>query len=325
MSKIKGIDISKQTFDVSFFNKNKKWQFGQFTNDKKGFRKFEKLLEKGSIVVMEATGPYYMSLATYLHKKSYGVSVINPLIIRRFSQMQMNRAKTDRKDAQTIAQYGEQMNMQGQLKLWEPQSDAIYQMHQMQTLIDGYNKQLTMLNNQLEAFKSSGLLFSSVKSSIKQTIKKLNKEVKKLNLKVKEIANKHYKQTMTLLQSIPGIGYKTAVALIVLTNNFENFENYKQLIAYIGFSPRIYQSGTSVNGKGHICKMGNGKVRKMLYLCSWTAKRYNKAAITMYERLKEKGKPERVIKVAIANKLIKQAFAIVKSKKMYNENYLASA
>ena len=44
---------------------------------------------------------------------------------------------------------------------------------------------------------------------------------------------------MKLLQSIPGIGIKTAIALIVLTNNFENFDNYKQLIAYIGFSPRI--------------------------------------------------------------------------------------
>ena len=85
---------------------------------------------------------------------------------------------------------------------------------------------------------------------------------------MKELADENYKETMELIQSIPGIGPKTAMALIILTNNFENFENYKQLIAYIGFSPRIYQSGTSVNGKGHICKMGNAQIRKMLYLCS---------------------------------------------------------
>jgi hypothetical protein len=41
----------------------------------------------------------------------------------------------------------------------------------------------------------------------------------------------------------------------------------------------------------------------------------------MYERLKKKGKPERVIKIALANKLLKQAFAIAKNKIMFNENY----
>jgi len=324
MSKVIGIDISKQTFDVSFFNKKQKWQFEKFSNDKKGFKKLEKLLDKDSIVVMEASGPYYLSLAGYLHKKSYKVSVVNPLIIKRFSQMRMNRAKTDKKDAQTIAQYGNQMNMQEELHLWEPQSDAIYQMHQMQTLVDGYTKQLTMLKNQLGAFKSSGILDPVVKASIEQTIHKLNKEVKKLNQNMKELADENYKQTMELLQSIPGIGHKTAIALIVLTNNFEHFESYKQLIAYVGLSPRIYQSGTSVKGKGHIAKMGNGKVRKLLYMCSWSAKRYNKPIVAMYERLNKKGKTERVIKVALANKLIKQAFAIVKSGRAFEQDYVSS-
>ena len=52
------------------------------------------------------------------------------------------------------------------------------------------------------------------------------------------------------------------------------------------------------------------QIRKLLYMCSWTAKRYNKTCKEMYERLHAKGKPERVIKVAIANKLLKQIFAV---------------
>jgi transposase len=109
--------------------------------------------------------------------------------------------------------------------------------------------------------------------------------------------------------------------LNVITDGFTKFEHHKQLTAYIGFSPRVYQSGTSVKGKGHICKMGNAQIRKLLYLCSWTAKFCNKACREMYERLKEKGKPERVIKIAIANKLLKQAFAIGKSQMNYSENH----
>ena len=126
---------------------------------------------------------------------------------------------------------------------------------------------------------------------------------------------------MELLLRIPGVGIKTATMMCVITENFTKFENHKQLIAYVGFSPRIFTSGTSVKGKGHICKMGKGQIRKLLYLCSWSAKRVNKTCIEMYERLKAKGKPERVIKIAIANKLIKQIFAIGKNKTTYSENY----
>ena len=67
--------------------------------------------------------------------------------------------------------------------------------------------------------------------------------------------------------------------------------------------------------------MGKPQIRKLLYLCSWSAKRMNKTCIEMYKRLKEKGKPERVIKIAIVNKLIKQIFSIAKNKQNYSENY----
>jgi hypothetical protein len=58
--------------------------------------------------------------------------------------------------------------------------------------------------------------------------------------------------------------------------------------------------------------MGKSQIRKLLYLCSWTAKFCNKVCREMYERLKAKGKPERVFKISIANKLLKQAFSIGK-------------
>jgi len=146
--------------------------------------------------------------------------------------------------------------------------------------------------------------------------------IARLGARLEEIANKHYKSTIDRLQSIPSIGIKTAIQLTIITNNFQKFENYKQLTAYVGLSPRIFQSGTSVKGKGHICKMGNPQVRKLLYMCSWTAKKCNSSCKEMYDRLKAKGKPERVIKIAIANKLLKQAFAIATTQTIYKENYI---
>ena len=78
------------------------------------------------------------------------------------------------------------------------------------------------------------------------------------------------------LQSIPGIGKKTAATLITATKGMRGFSNYRQLSSYFGLCPRIYASGTSVRGKARICKMGQARMRQMLYVCAWSAMRYNK-------------------------------------------------
>ncbi len=93
---------------------------------------------------------------------------------------------------------------------------------------------------------------------------------------------------MENLQSIPGVGKQTAMMMCLITNNFEKFNHYKQLIAFVGFSPRIYQSGTSLKGRGTYLQMGKSQIRKLRHLCSWSAKRWNKTCKEMYERLKKR-------------------------------------
>lgn len=320
MGKIIGIDISKQTFDVCF-KENNKLSHMIYDNNLKGFKKFIKSIESKDlvIVVMEASGPYYVSLSNYLYDLSIKVSVINPLIIRRFSQMKFYRAKTDKKDAGIIMEYGE-LELKN-LRLWKPESEGSQSLKQMQTTLELLQKQVCQSKNQLSAFKSSGMLNREVEKGLKSIIRSIEKTIMKLEQQMLEVCNIHYKESLELITSIPCVGNKTAMMLIAITDNFNKFEHNKQLIAYVGFAPRVYQSGTSVRGKGHICKMGKSQIRKLLYMCSWTAKRYNRTCKEMYERLKAKGKPERVIKVAIANKLLKQIFAVATSKQKYIENY----
>ena len=106
MCKFIGIDISKQTFDVGFLE-NKIWKHYVFENKVSGFKKLLKLIKSVDWVVMEASGSYYLPLAEFLNKMGMQVCVVNPLVIRRFSQTNLYRAKTDKKDAQTIAEYAE--------------------------------------------------------------------------------------------------------------------------------------------------------------------------------------------------------------------------
>ena len=156
---------------------------------------------------------------------------------------------------------------------------------------------------------------------LKALLKTIKSKKDKLEKRISTFVKENYPDTYNALTSIPGIGTKTAVFLIALTNNFKKFDNAKKLSSFIGLVPRIYTSGTSVKGKGHITKMGNKYALKLLYLCSWSAKTHNLQWELLYNRLSEKGKPERVIKSAIANKLLWQAFAIGKNLNKYEKKF----
>src|SRR5690606_6652329 len=95
---VTGIDCSKDYFDIAVLIEGKVTFKSRFRNNSIGFMD---MLPHGldTHVVMEATGSYYFQLARFVHDSGVKVSVVNPLVIRRFAQMRMSRAKTDKKDA----------------------------------------------------------------------------------------------------------------------------------------------------------------------------------------------------------------------------------
>jgi len=309
-----GIDISKLSFDAAIKNESNKYSHYKFSNDKEGFAKFKKLLdEDGDVCVMEASGPYYLRLAQYLFDQNISVSVVNPLVIRRFGQMRLSRTKTDKKDAVIIAEYGKTENPD----LWHPEADYILEIKQMQAYVEQMNKSRTGFIRQKEAFKQNTVESLILNESIDKMIAGLEIEIAHIENKMTAIIKDHHGELFKQMQSIPGIGKKTAVLLIVISAGFTKFENARQLSSYIGISPRIFESGTSVKGKSKICKMGMSRIRTMLYVCSWSAKKCNNACRELYDRLVEKGKARKVALIAVANKLLKQAFALASKNEYY--------
>jgi hypothetical protein len=67
--------------------------------------------------------------------------------------------------------------------------------------------------------------------------------------------------------------------------------------------------------------MGMSRIRALLYVCAWSAKRCNRACRDLYERLLAKGKAKKLALIAVVNKLIKQAFAVATQQTIYNKNY----
>ncbi|WP_323370439.1 transposase, partial [Xanthomarina sp. F1114] len=116
-----------------------------------------------------------------------------------------------------------------------------------------------------------------VVSSLKRSLKQLEKEIKNLENKLLVFVKEAHQDLLTRLGSIPGIGRKTAIMLVVLTGGFERFTNARELCSYVGITSIIRQSGSRVKGRPRISKMGNQKLRNLLFMCSFTACKYNKA------------------------------------------------
>ena len=312
-----GVDISKVKFDIYFKLGNGEETKVKLDNNSEGFSELLNLLPSDSWVVMEASGPYYYQLASFLYDKGVMVSVINPLVIKRFTQMKLSRTKTDSADAKSIAEYGNLLK----ITPWEPLKSCYLEIKQWYA----YRKQLLKhqhaIQMKLEAFISTGTLNDLLRESIENELFRIDENIKEVDRQLNHLIDQENGQLREQLESVPGIGPKTSLLLIVALRGFENFQNYKQIISYLGLSPRIYESGTSVKGKAKICKMGMSEVRKCLYMAARSAKSYNKTCMELYSRLRAKGKAHRVAMVAVINKLIKQAFAIVKSNSYYVQNH----
>jgi len=308
-----GLDISQLVFDVTDSNGN----YYQFRNNASGFKKFVKLLNCDSHCVMEATGYYHYRLAYYLLESGIKVSVENPLSVKRFIQMKLSKIKTDKSDSKLICEYAQQVD----LKPWKGNSKEEMECLQITRVLSIYTKQCTMLKNKLHGEAVLGHPSKAVVSSLKRSLKQLEKEMKNLEDKLLALVKHSHQDLLTRLETIPGIGKKTAIMLVVLTGGFERFSSASELCSYAGLTPIIRQSGTSVNGRSRISKIGNQKLRNLLFMCSFNACKYNKACRDLYERIVAKGKSKKLALIAVCNKLLKQAFAIAKSGLIYDDTY----
>ena len=308
-----GIDISKATFDVSH-HVGQTYHHIQYANTPKGIALFCSTLGSQHHCVMEATGGYHLRLALALYHRGIAVSVINPLVIRRFMQMQLRRVKTDKADAEQIARYAETAHPAH----WKPDPATVTQMSQLASMIAMTTRHETALRNQHDAFTLQPETDRTLLRQLKTEIAHHHLLKQKLLQTLVTLARTTYRDAFDAVVSIPGIGQQTASLLVTVTHGFTAFETPKQLIAYLGLSPRPYQSGTSVRGKGHICKMGMGHIRAALYLCSWSAVKHNPACRECYARLRGKGKVAKVALIAVVNKLVRQAFAIAKDNSRFD-------
>ena len=136
--------------------------------------------------------------------------------------------------------------------------------------------------------------------------------------------SKTAEETQELLRSIPGIGITASAMLVGYIGTMERFENTDQLAAYIGIDPRVYQSGTSVHGKGYISKRGNKPLRSILFSAAFVAQRHDPELREYYLKKRSEGKHHFVIICAIERRIVNRIFAVWKRGTPYEKRTLKS-
>lgn len=311
-----GIDISKLTFHSAYkvCNDGKyRSEEREFKNNEVGYKELVLWAGPKAHFIMEATGLYHVNTAMYLHEKSYTVYVANPLKIRRFSQMQFRRSKTDKADARVESEFSE-MN-KGRLTAWMPTTKNLAKARSLLTALKLLRTQNTAKKNAIQALqltptgRAALTYLKALQKSEQMIILAMEKEMIDL------VCVSHAEE-FNLARTIPSIGPKTAAAVILATDGLKNFDTSRQLCAYFVMSPRESQSGTSVNGKGHICKMGNPYIRSLLYIYAVSSLRFNKTCRGFYDSLVELGKAKKLALNAVANKLYELSLLLLKTRKV---------
>jgi transposase len=304
---ILGVDISKASFHCCLIDGETR-RASKFDNKSVGYRRVLKWLKaEGADDVhacMEATGPYWRGLANSLSAAGLRVSVVNPSRTAHYARSQLRRTKTDAVDAEMLADFCRSQKPD----VWKPPAPEILKLRAFLTYRKQLVKQQTAQNLAIAGIESNGALRRIHRVQLRAIAKAIEAVDRELRSFVKQYPG--LRESVAQVQSIPGIGTLSA-ATIVAHLPVNRLRDKKAVGAYAGLSPSERQSGTSLHGKPRICKTGNAELRGAMYMPAIVAIQCNPTMKAFAARLKARGKPPKVIIVAVMRKMLVLAYTLL--------------
>ena len=316
MSAILGIDVAKSKFDVALY-RDGKYKHKVFENNQSGFDALVVWLQQHNVsevhACLEATGAYGEGVARYLFAAGHIVSVINPARIKAYGKSELLRTKNDKTDAKLIARFCEAHKPLA----WRPDPPEVEHLRLLGRRREALIEMRTQELNRL------GGPDADVNESVEKVIAFLNQEIEQISAAIREHIGKHdgLRKKRDLLKSIPGVGEVTIEAILSEVNGFEDFDTVEKVVAYMGLSPKDHESGTSVKGKPKLCKIGNARLRKVLYMPTLSAIQHNPFVTALYNRLMAKSKNGMIIACACMKKLVHIIYGVIKTGKPFDPAY----
>jgi transposase len=310
-----GIDVGKSTLDAELLGLSTPRR-AQFANSAKGFEKLEKWLARWKAervhACMEATGSYGEALAVWLVEHGHVVSIVNPLRVKAYGQSELVRTKTDRVDAGVIARFCRAQRPEA----WRPPSREQRELRALVRRLESLEEMRRAEVNRLDGADAV------VRESIEEHVAYLDKQIEQSERAIDEhvSGSGEMKQQCELLESIPGVGRRTAARLLAEMEKILEYKSSREAAAAAGLVPRERQSGTSIRGRARMSKVGSRRVREMLYFPAIVAMTHNPVIRAMRERLAARGKTAMVIVGAAMRKLLVLCYGVLKSGEPFDPN-----
>lgn len=288
-----GIDVSKYKLDI--FN-SKTGEFVEKDNTKAAIRKYIRALEMSEdlYIIIDLTGGYEALCVNEFYVKGYNIIRAEGRKVKAFARALGISAKTDKIDANILAQYGEKCF--NTLRLYQPYNNQI---KKLVMRLSDIKQLLQQEKNRLKAPDNMQI----VTRSIKQLITIYEKEIAKLENEIEIIIenDEELRKKYKLLLEQKGIGKKVAYILLGLLPEL-GYLNRREIAALAGVAPFARDSGT-INGYR---RTGTGRVdvKKVLFIAALVAIKYDEKMNLFYTNLTSRGKKKMVAVTATMRKII---------------------
>ncbi len=297
-----GVDVGKWFLDVHLYEKD---LYFQVENSPDGVRKLLGRLGRYQVqrLVMEATGRYQLLLAEAAFKKGLAVCIVKPLAVRRYAQAVGRLAKTDKIDAQVIAEFG---------AIVKP-AVTLAKTKNLLLIKDLLARRRQLVNMKTKELNRVKVMGKALEMSCKRLIRTLDLEISRMEKQLDKLIENEseWSEKKALLKSAPGIGDTMVYTLLADLPELGSMSN-KQAAALVGVAPLNRDSG-KMKGKRRI-QGGRYGVRTTLYMATLSATLCNPVIKEFYHRLVAQGKHNKVALTACMRKFIVMLNAMVRDK-----------
>jgi transposase len=297
-----GVDVAKAEVVYALDGSD---ESGRVANDADSLLAWLQRWPDAGHIAVESTGRYHQLLANLAHQEGWRVYVFNPADVRRYRQSLGVRGKTDRNDAEAIAQMLAERHARKRCRPWTPGTAS-------QQMLDALLRRRATLAVHRRSIVQATEDLTSLAEALSAAKRAIDALIDALDARILECvhAEEAIARTYQQLDAIVGIGPQTAALLANLMHRIR-FANADAIVAYSGLDPRPNDSGQH-RGRRRITKRGPPEMRRLLFLAAQAAAK-SKAARPVYEAIRAKGFSTTQALVILARKLLRVAYSIWKT------------
>ncbi|WP_259349209.1 IS110 family RNA-guided transposase [Wolbachia pipientis] len=302
-----GIDVSKETLDISINNKHQRIENVETAISEFIKSKMANVFVK--LCVVESTGGYKKLVIKLLREHNIAVHRAHPNLVYAFAKACNHFAKTDKLDAKLLEKYAEFITKNDEVVEYIV-SQKQEELKELRAVERNLNDEVH--GNKCRLHKVTG----KAREYIEKQIEFAKKQLEQIRQDIEDIINSDpdLKEKSKLLTSYKGVGRKTASILLIEVPELGRLDN-KEIACLVGVAPKTSESGRKVS-KAQIIG-GRFYARKALYMSAVVAMRHNKKMKVFYQRLVDSGKAAKIALVAVMRKIIICLNAMIENNNFY--------